>query len=411
MFLIIGVWGGQRRVYAGFKFFLYTLLGSVLMLLAILAMYRHAGTTDIPALLRHALPAATADLAVARLLRLLRGQDADVAGAHLAAGRPRRGADRRLGDPGRHPPEDGRLRLPALLAADVPGRHRVEFTPLVFALSVVAIVYTSLVALAQDRHEEADRLFVGGPYGLRHHGHLLRHHPGRSRAASSRCSATAWSRARSSSASAWSTTACTPARSPSMAGWSNRMPFYAAVFMLFTLANVGLPGTSGFVGEFLTMIGAFRVNTGSRSSRHRRDPVGGLCAVSLSPGHLRRARQAALATIRISTRARCHSRTAGGVHDPDGHLSQAGVDVTAASVRQPDRRVQHGAGHRPRAAACRAHAGSRPSEPAHRSHCPVARADRRGRRNGAADRRRAGRRQVDAVLFRGWAWRSWRPPG
>ena len=103
MFIIIGVWGGKRRVYASFKFFLYTLLGSVLMLLAIMAMYWQAGTTDIPTLLTHNFPAAHADLAVARLLRLLRGEDADVAGAHLAARRACRGADRGLGDPGRHP--------------------------------------------------------------------------------------------------------------------------------------------------------------------------------------------------------------------------------------------------------------------------------------------------------------------
>ena len=122
MFLIIGVWGGKRRVYASFKFFLYTLLGSVLMLLAIMAMYWQAGTTDIPTLLTHHVPGRDADLAVARLLRLLRGEDADVAGPHLAARRACRGADRRLGHPGRDPPEDGRLRLPALLAADVPAR-------------------------------------------------------------------------------------------------------------------------------------------------------------------------------------------------------------------------------------------------------------------------------------------------
>jgi NADH-quinone oxidoreductase subunit M len=107
MFLIIGVWGGPRRVYASFKFFLYTLLGSVLMLLAIMALYWNAGTTDIPT------------LGVAGVLRLVRGQDADVAGAHLAAGRACRGADRGLGDPGRDSAEDGRLRLPAVLAADV----------------------------------------------------------------------------------------------------------------------------------------------------------------------------------------------------------------------------------------------------------------------------------------------------
>ena len=124
MFLIIGVWGGPRRVYASFKFFLYTLLGSVLMLLAIMAMYcdgrhhRHPDAAAAP------LPAVAADLGVARLLRLVRGEDADVAGPHLAARRACRGADRGLGDPCRHPAEDGRLRLPALLAADVPATPR-----------------------------------------------------------------------------------------------------------------------------------------------------------------------------------------------------------------------------------------------------------------------------------------------
>ena len=120
MFLIIGVWGGPRRVYASFKFFLYTLLGSVLMLLAIMALYWNAGTTDIPTLMHTAVPRGFADLGVAGVLCLLRGEDADVAGAHLAARRACRGADRGLGDPGRDPAEDGRLRLPALLAADVP---------------------------------------------------------------------------------------------------------------------------------------------------------------------------------------------------------------------------------------------------------------------------------------------------
>ncbi len=122
MFLIIGIWGGKRRIYASFKFFLYTLLGSVLMLLAIMAMYWNAGTTDIPTLLPAPLPVGPADLALARLLRLLRGEDADVAGPHLAAGRACRGADRGLGDPRRHPPQDGRLRLHPLLDPDVPGR-------------------------------------------------------------------------------------------------------------------------------------------------------------------------------------------------------------------------------------------------------------------------------------------------
>ncbi len=120
MFLIIGVWGGPRRVYASFKFFLYTLLGSVLMLLAIMALYWNASTTDIPALMHTAVPHSLQDLGLAGILRFLRGEDADVAGAHLAARRPCGGADGGVGDPGRDHAEDGRLRLPALLAADVP---------------------------------------------------------------------------------------------------------------------------------------------------------------------------------------------------------------------------------------------------------------------------------------------------
>ena len=100
MFILIGVWGGERRVYAAFKFFLYTLLGSLLMLVAIVAMIAIAGTASIEELTAYAQTTGfaygAADLALARLLRLVRGEDADVAGAHLAAGRARRGADGRL---------------------------------------------------------------------------------------------------------------------------------------------------------------------------------------------------------------------------------------------------------------------------------------------------------------------------
>ena len=122
MFLIIGVWGGPRRVYASFKFFLYTLLGSVLMLLAIMAMYWEAGTTDIAVLLRHGFPDRPAEVGMVCILRFVRGEDADVAGAYLAAGRARRSADRWFGDPCCDPVEDGWLRLPAVLAADVSRR-------------------------------------------------------------------------------------------------------------------------------------------------------------------------------------------------------------------------------------------------------------------------------------------------
>ena len=258
MFLIIGVWGGPRRVYASFKFFLYTLLGSVLMLLAIMAMYWNPA----PPISRRCCDTtsrADADLAVVCVLCLVRGEAADVAGAHLAARCSCRSADRRIGDPRGHPAEDGRLRFPALLAADVPGRLA-RFAPLVFALSVVAIIYTSLVALVQEDMKKliayssvAHMGFVtmgifaatsqgvaGGIFQMVSHGVVS--------AALFLCVGVVYDRMHSREISAYG-------------GLVNRMPVYAAVFMVFTLANVGLPGTSGFVGEFLTLLGTFRVNS------------------------------------------------------------------------------------------------------------------------------------------------------
>ena len=204
MFLIIGIWGGKRRVYASFKFFLYTLLGSVLMLLAIMAMYWTAGTTDIPTLLAQSASKFGRNaqtLALARLLRLLRGEDADVAGPHLAARRPCRGADRRLRDPRRDPPEDGRLRLHPDLAADVPGGLGVFRAARLLALDRRDRLHLPRRPDAGG-HEEAHRLFVGGAYGLRHHGPLRHERRRACRARCSRWSRTGWSPARSSSASA-----------------------------------------------------------------------------------------------------------------------------------------------------------------------------------------------------------------
>ena len=122
MFLIIGIWGGARRIQASYKFFFYTFTGSVLMLLAIMAMYWQGGTTDIAKLLQVKFPPGMQIWLWLALLRLLCGEDADVAVPPLAAGSARRGADGRLGDPGGDPAEVRRVRLPPLLAADVPGR-------------------------------------------------------------------------------------------------------------------------------------------------------------------------------------------------------------------------------------------------------------------------------------------------
>ena len=157
---------GRREpdLRVSYKFFLYTLLGSVLMLIAMLWMIQQAGTADIPTLLNYDFPAEAQTMAVAGLLCQLCCEDADVAGAHLAARRARSGTDCGFGDPGRRAAEDGRLRLPALLAADVPGGlgavHLADLWPvdggggLHFAGRAGA-----------ERYEEADRLFVGRAYG------------------------------------------------------------------------------------------------------------------------------------------------------------------------------------------------------------------------------------------------------
>ena len=181
MYLIIGIWGGAERIYASYKFFLYTLLGSVLMLIAMLWMVNVAGTTDIPTLLAYNFPPRGADLAVARLLRQLRGQDADVAGPHLASRRPRPGADRRLGDPRRRAPEARRLRLHPLLAADVPGGLGAARLAGLRAEPDRDRLHLAGRAGAA-RHEEADRLLVGRPHGLRHDRHLRLQPAGASRA-------------------------------------------------------------------------------------------------------------------------------------------------------------------------------------------------------------------------------------
>ena len=181
MYLIIGIWGGAERIKASYKFFLYTLLGSVLMLIAMLYMVIEAGTTVDPGADGPRFPGRGAEMAVARLLRQLRGQDADVAGPHLAARRPRPGADRGLGDPGRRAAQDGRLRLHPLLAADVPRR-------LGDVRAVGVLPERDRGRLHQPRragaarHEEADRLFVGRAHGVRHLRPVRDEPPGASRA-------------------------------------------------------------------------------------------------------------------------------------------------------------------------------------------------------------------------------------
>ncbi|MCC7428284.1 MAG: NADH-quinone oxidoreductase subunit M [Alphaproteobacteria bacterium] len=259
MFLIIGVWGGPRRVYAAFKFFLYTLLGSVLMLLALLAIYFHAGTTDIPTLIsQHNLPrgmqtwlflAFLASFAVKVPMWPVHTWlpdahvEAPTAGSVILAG-----VLLKMGGYGFL-----RFSLPMLPEASA------YFAPLIFALSIVAVIYTSLVALAQEDMKKliaySSVAHMGmvtlGTFTFNTQGlegamfQMLSH--GIVSGALFLCVGVVYDRIHSREIARYG-------------GLSARMPIYALVFMLFTMASVGLPGTAGFVGEFLVIVGAYKVN-------------------------------------------------------------------------------------------------------------------------------------------------------
>jgi len=259
MFLIIGVWGGPRRVYASFKFFLYTLLGSLLMLLAMMAMYWYAGTTNIVTLLGTKFPA---DMQWWLWLAFF---------ASFAVKLPMWPVHTWLPDAHVEAPTAGSVILAAILLKmggygflrfSVPmfPLASQELAPLVFALSVIAIIYTSLVALAQEDVKKliayssvAHMGFVtmgiftftvqgvdGAIFQMISHGIVS--------AALFLCVGVIYDRMHTRDITAYG-------------GLVNRMPIYAFCFMVFTMANVGLPGTSGFVGEFLTLLAAFKTNT------------------------------------------------------------------------------------------------------------------------------------------------------
>jgi NADH-quinone oxidoreductase subunit M len=258
MFLIIGVWGGPRRVYASFKFFLYTLLGSVLMLLAIMALYWNGGTTDIPTLMHTAVPRSLQTWAWLAFF------------ASFAVKMPMWPVHTWLPDAHVEAPTAGSVVLAAImlkmggygfLRFSLPmfplASH--DFAPLMFTLSAIAIIYTSLVALMQEDMKKliayssvAHMGFVtmgifagtmqgvaGGVFQMISHGIVS--------GALFLCVGIVYDRMHTRDIAAYG-------------GLVNRMPLYALTFMVFTMANVGLPGTSGFVGEFMTLLGTFKVS-------------------------------------------------------------------------------------------------------------------------------------------------------
>jgi len=259
MFLIIGIWGGPRRVYSAFKFFLYTFTGSVLLLLAVMAMYGVAGTTDITILLQTHFPSSMQKWLWLAFL------------ASLAVKTPMWPVHTWLPDAHVEAPTAGSVILAGILlkfggygfirfSLPMFPEASAYFTPLVFALSIIAIIYTSLVALVQEDMKKliayssvAHMGFVTmGLFSMTSQGvqgavfQMISH--GLVSGALFLCVGVVYDRMHTRDISAYG-------------GLAARMPLYATVFMIFTLANVGLPGTSGFIGEFLTLLGTFRVNS------------------------------------------------------------------------------------------------------------------------------------------------------
>ena len=259
MFLIIGIWGGARRIQATFKFFFYSFTGTVLMLLAIMAMFWQAGTLDIQQLLAFRFPPEVQTWLWIGFF------------ASFAVKMPMWPFHRWLPEAHVEAPTGGSVILAAILLklggygfirfsiSMFPDASH-QFANFVFVLSIAAIIITSLIALVQTDIKKLIAyssvahmgfvtmgIFSGNIYGL--HGaifQMISH--GIVSAALFLCVGVIYDRMHTRDIAAYG-------------GLVERMPRYAFAFMIFTMANIGLPGTSGFIGEFLTMFAVFQVNT------------------------------------------------------------------------------------------------------------------------------------------------------